>query len=299
VAIKKLRTFGIEWGVKKKGEKRIKLTMGGEEGKEKWVEVKDEGIMTHLGVIWNMDLHNEDQWNNINTTIEKMGEIIMRGRGRMRDKITAINYCLKSTILYRLQYCTWGIVKYQELDQTLDKIIKKVTKNMNAFPGDMLHVDVKDGGLGLRSLAEEANERKMKLIFDNINKESATGLALQGLVSRGHRYAGKGGLVGYDQVIEDTLGNTGWVTSIVQGIKEAGLGLRTNGRKEKINYAATSTEDKKKKIEINKRGIVTVEEDGEATTNVEVIARIGQCWKKGSEVIEIVGYNDKGAEIIR
>ena len=57
-----------------------------------------------------------------------MGELIYRSSGRMRDKVTAINYCIKSTVLYRLQYCTWGIDKYKKLDVELNKVLRKITK---------------------------------------------------------------------------------------------------------------------------------------------------------------------------
>ena len=134
IAISKLRTFGKEWGVKKReGEATIVLLLKG--GEKKNVEVKDEGLMTHLGIIWNMDMNGNKQWESIKETILRMGEEILRGKGRMRDKVMVINYCLKSTVLYRMQYCTWDLEKYKELDRTLNQLLRKVTKNMKKFPG--------------------------------------------------------------------------------------------------------------------------------------------------------------------
>jgi hypothetical protein len=57
VALIKLRTFGISWGVDKKEKQTIELTESG--GKITEVEVKPDGIMTHLGVIWNMDMYGD------------------------------------------------------------------------------------------------------------------------------------------------------------------------------------------------------------------------------------------------
>ena len=94
IAISKLRTFGRQWGVRKEGNDTgiIILHEGG--GKSTEVEVKNEGIMTHLGVIWDMDLNGERQWTAIKTTIERLGEIINKSMSRRRDKILVVNTCL-------------------------------------------------------------------------------------------------------------------------------------------------------------------------------------------------------------
>ena len=63
IAVKKLRTFGIQWGVKKNETNELFLTEG--PGNRTRVEVKSDGIMTHLGIVWNMDTHNIKQWNDI------------------------------------------------------------------------------------------------------------------------------------------------------------------------------------------------------------------------------------------
>ena len=100
----KLRTFGVNWGVDRGQEDVLRLR------DDKWelaeVEVKPDGVMTYLGVIWNMDMYNEKQFVEVKKVVEGMGQKIMKSSGRMRDKIQVLNACLKSTILYRLQYCT-------------------------------------------------------------------------------------------------------------------------------------------------------------------------------------------------
>jgi hypothetical protein len=170
IATKKLRTFGIQWGVKKSVERHIVLTEG--PGIRTTVEVKEDGIMTHLGVVWNMDTHNKKQWEDVRLVIERMGEIIMRGKGRTREKVIVLNYCLKATVLYRMQYCTWDLGKYKELDKVMNRVAKKITKNMKSFPNDLINVEKEDGGLGIRSLCDEANERKLKLLTDWIDKDN-------------------------------------------------------------------------------------------------------------------------------
>ncbi len=151
VAIRKFRTFTMEWGVKRlEEEKYIEIIMKGKVRKR--IEVKGEGIMTHLGVTWNMNLNGRKQWEEINETIKRIGEEVIRGKGRMRDKAMVVNYCLKATVLYRLQYCTWDIGNFKELDKAMNRMLRKVTKNMKNFPGAMISAERKHGGLGIRSL---------------------------------------------------------------------------------------------------------------------------------------------------
>ena len=224
----------------------------------------------------------------------------MKGKGRMRDKTTVLNYCLKATILYRMQYCTWDIEKFRSLDRTMDKLIRKITKNMPSFPGGPIHADKDDGGLGIRCLTDEANERKLQLL-KKIDDEDETGHAIRGCVSRGLRYAGKGGLVGIEQTVEDTLGDSIWITSVVQWLKEVDLDIRVNGVRKNIEYAVRNGDNKNDRIIMNKRGIVLRSEGDEGVEDGIIPLRVGQCWLEegGTKVMDIVGFNQNGVEIIR
>jgi hypothetical protein len=298
IAVKKLRTFGIEWGVKKNiGQRVIHLAMGG--GETRPVEVKEDGIMTHLGVVWNMDLEGTRQWTEIKDTIERIGEEIIRGKGRARDKAMVVNYCMKATVLYRLQYCTWELEKYKKLDACLNKILRKITRNMKNFPGALLGADIKHGGLGLRSLSDEANERKLKMLVEGVHKDDQTGFALEGMLARGHRVAGKGGIEDTEMIVEETLGPSIWLTSIQQWLKEMRLDLKTCGSRDSPQFATSKGEPKKDRIKMNERGIVLKSEDGDPGTYAETELRVGQCWKRDKDIIEIVGMGTEECEIIR
>jgi len=298
IHITKLRTFGKEWGVKKgEGMKQMRIIM--KDKVKKMVEVKDDGLMTHLGVIWNIDMQGKQQWNEIKKKIEKIGEEIIKGKGRMRDKVMVVNYCLKATVLYRLQYCTWRLDKYVALDKILNKILRKVTKNMHNFPGVLMNAERCHCGLGIRSLSDEANERKLNLITKGIDKEDQTGHALCGLVARGHRVAGKGGAESMEMEIEETLGESVWVTSLVEWISKMRLSFKTCGEKRNPSFAADRTRTKSERIEMNKRGIVMKKEGDEGVDGDEIDLRVGQCWKVGKEIWEIVGFNEEGCEVVK
>ena len=83
---------------------------------------------------------------------------------------------------------------YKELDRALNKLLRKVTRNMKNFPAELIHAEQKHGGLGLRSLCDEANERKYKMLNEGIHGGGMTAFAYSGMMGRSHRVAGKGGL---------------------------------------------------------------------------------------------------------
>ena len=113
--VSKLRTFDILRGL----EKRLpnKLAIHGEGWNKVLVGINHEGNMTHLGVIWNTDLNNDKQFEAIKEALETVGSRILRHKGRVGDKLLALEYCLRSTIVYRMQYCIWGLDRYNELDK--------------------------------------------------------------------------------------------------------------------------------------------------------------------------------------
>ena len=155
-----------------------------------------------------------------------------------------------------MQYCTWSLEKYRKLDVALNKILRKVTKNMKSYPGAGLMMDKEDGGLGLSGLSDLVQDRKIKMLTNSIDREDATGYAFKGMVGRAHRMAGNGGMEDTEMVVEDTLRDTTWITSLIQWLNEMRLDLRSNGCKRAPIIAKKIREGKKEKIIMNKRGIV-------------------------------------------
>ena len=102
---------------------------------------------------------------------------------------------------------------------------------MKKFPGALINAERKHGGLGIRSLTDEANERKLKAVGMGIHKEDLTAFALSGMVGRGHRVAGKGGIEDMEMRVEMSLGEEIWLTSLVQWIDEMRLELKTCGER--------------------------------------------------------------------
>ena len=56
----------------------------------------------------------------------------------------------------------------------------------------------------------------IKMLMSNIDKDDATGIAFKGMIGRGHRDAGNGGMEDTEMIMEDTLGKNTWMTSLIQ-----------------------------------------------------------------------------------
>ena len=137
----------------------------------------------------------------------------------------------------------WELEKYKELDRTLNQLLKKVTKNMKNFPGEMINADQKHGGLGLRSLSEEANERKLKMISEGVHGEGMTAFAYSGMMGRAHRAAGKGGFEDTEMRIEKSLGQALWLSSLIECLDDMRLHLRTCGGDDEPKLAVARRDD--------------------------------------------------------
>ena len=122
-----------------------------------------------------------------------IGSRILRHSGRVGDKLLALEYCLRSDIVYRMQFCVWGYDDYLKPDSIYTRLVKKICRNMQSYPSKPLWMLTSDGGLGLQSLLDFANKSKLRILLKNINKDNDSGKALQGLVAIALRDAGSGG----------------------------------------------------------------------------------------------------------
>ena len=141
--------------------------------------------------------------------------------------------------------------------------------------------------LGIRSLTDEANERKLKMLTGGVDKGDQTGHALCGMFPRGHRIAGRGGLEDTEMEIGESLGESMWITSLLEWLNRMRLMIKTCGSRKRNDFAADERMGMEEKIELNRRGIVMRDEGDGGVDGGVVAMRVGQCWKVGGDVLEI------------
>ena len=156
----KLRTFGMSWGADRTTSEPLKIH--GENWSEILVAINHDGFMTQLGVIWNMDLNNDKQFEALKDSIEDIGARICRYQGRTGDKVLALEYCLRAGLAYRMQFCVWGYERYEELDKIYMKLVRRITRNMKNYPSKPIWALAVDGGLGIQSLLDFVHKCKLR-----------------------------------------------------------------------------------------------------------------------------------------
>ncbi len=294
--VSKLRTFGILWGADKGREDKLRIH--GEKWTEVLIDINHDGFMTHLGVIWNMDTNNLKQVEYLNERLEEMGSRILRHRGRVGDKILALEYCLRADIVYRMQFCVLGLEAYEKLNKTYTRLVKKITRNLAGFPAIPLWTLTRDGGLGLQSLLDFTHKLKLRLLLRNVESDDDTGRALQGLLARALRNGGNGGVRACNQPIRSSLVKPTWLTSLIDWLAKTGLTIEVQGPKPRdVNSEFLIGNETERKLWFE-RGLALV---GENTDDVELLPiafRTGQCWELDGKVNEIVAFDGDTAQCL-
>ena len=72
-----------------------------------------------------------------------------------------------------------GLERYEELDKTYTKLIRKITRNMASYPYKPIWALAVDGGLGVQSLLDFVHKCKLRILLRNINKHDALGTGLR------------------------------------------------------------------------------------------------------------------------
>ena len=136
----------------------------------------------------------------------------------------------------------------------------------------------------------------------NVDKSDRTGVSIQGLVSRSLRLAGQGGLQRPITQIGLPSSNSSWLTSLIQWLDRLDIKIKING----MNYLGNGSRimansDSPTEIYENfNRGVVLNGEVGGTNDSFDPIPlRIGQCWKMGNSVNEILGFKGDHAEVLR
>ncbi len=143
----KFRTFGLRGEAGR--DSSDSLVIHDEGWREIVIAINHEGLMTHLGVIWKMGASKDKQLESLKEKLEIIGARILRHDGRVGDKLLALEYCLRSDLVYRMQFCVWGYDDYLVLDKTYTKLVKKICRNMPSYPAKPLWMLSSDGVVGL------------------------------------------------------------------------------------------------------------------------------------------------------
>ena len=284
----KFRTFGMDWGTKRKATGKLIIHIEG--WAEVLVDVRSDGILTHLGIVWNTDYKNKELWTSIQTKIENLGWQIARTWVRAGDKLLAMQYCLNQDICYRLQFANWPLSKYRELDKEYMKIVRRVTKNMDSYPAAAIMAGRKEGGLGITPPSALAQYRKLRIVLKALSKGGATAAHIESLFRIELEKAGTGGLPGQHVVLQVMRSRHGFLTSLLEWLDEIELGFCIQGlvyNSPMASWIRRKPEGKNGRERFEMRG----EMDEIELIDSRIPLRAGQIWDCGDTAFEIVSFN--------
>jgi hypothetical protein len=80
-----------------------------------------------------------------------------------------------------------SVLSHQQLndiDDILDNVMAAYTQNMHSFPRKLIHIDNKQGKLGIQSFSFQTECRKLQKLFGCLRSQQTHGQAAKGLLSR-------------------------------------------------------------------------------------------------------------------
>ena len=70
--------------------------------------------------------------------------------------------------------------------------------------------------------------------------------------------------------------------------------MKTCGRKDEPEFEMKNHNTREERIEINKRAIVLKQEGDRGSEGGGVPIRVGKCWMSQGDIVEVLGFNEKG-----
>ena len=295
----KFRTFGLDWGVKRKTSGNLIVH------KEGWtevlVDVRSDGVLTHLGMVWNTDLKNKELWGTITERLEDLGWRIARTWVRQGDKMLAMNYCLRADICYRLQFANWSLEKYKKLDEIYIRTVRRITKNMTSYPALPIMIGKQDGGLGVETPMMHSHKCKLRILLRGLGKGGLTAAHLENLLRIEMEKAGNSGLPNQDTNVMVSYGDTGYLTSLIQWLDEVGLAIHLPGLiyNSPLSLWVKFREPKGRRPGKPECYRMAGEFNGWELEGKKIPVRIGQHWEIKGGLFEITSLSDHRAEGLR
>jgi len=166
VAVSKLRSFTIDYG-EPTGE--TNLTLYNKQWEPSNSNILREGIIPYLGLLIDISSqyrkeHHATQFKTIISKTKAALGTISRKRITGNAKIMVANMCIISRVAYVGTFCSWDIKKYHQLDTIFRIFYRKVLHHLPSFPNALLYASTKHMGLGLRSVTDIINQRKLNLL---------------------------------------------------------------------------------------------------------------------------------------
>ena len=285
LATDKFRAFAINWG-NQFIDMGTHILIHGKGWTATEVQMRTDGNLKHLGVLWDMDLGNNTQRAQTEDFLKEALAYILARRASARCKVIAITKCVIPKLLYVLKFMGWTLEQYEQLERQISSTLRQVAKHIRGFPTDLLYVSRDDGGMGFDSLVDIVHRTKHRM-YQRLCDDGDSHHAANSLLARAFRAKGQVLQPNQEAVLQPGQWiSTVWATSLVEWMEREEQQLVATGK-----AGSQGTEDD------IAQGLTTGLYTKEEREGGEVRMRTGQFWTheqywERSSVLEIIGVSE-------
>ena len=311
IATGKLRVLGVKWGNAHRDniEKLLIHTAG-------WIaseiDVKPDGELKHLGIVWSMDLSNNSNFEAARLKLQKWCINVKRSRLSAASKKVALETSIFQKIIYCGRFSPWTEEQLRILDKLVENLLRSIFKCSYGSPTSLFYIDKMHGGYGCKQLSEEINKARLAMMWRMLSTRGYTRHAILSCISRGFRAAGQNMNEPERVSMEPPLSDHWWISNVRNYLKSLEMDIVRNGSLQlydKTNSWAGVNLNTEKRSILNRAGIysfgecggpedlplltidgLNISELGGSPASDPITLRTGQCWLINNQIWEILGF---------
>jgi len=212
VAVPKLRIRKKCWGNPQRTLAPERLLLHTRRGTPVSVPVRHTGVFRFLGVDYDLDGNDRDQFDRFAASLRGMTAVIHSKRATAETVLAVLRSSTISKVTYIGALAPWPLSWYQELDTILAREYRFRTKNLSTSQRANLFIPPELGGLGMPSLTDIIQGRKRSIFERSLEGDQALQLAADSCLRRATE--------------RDRSNHTMWASSLLEWGMMGGASLR-------------------------------------------------------------------------
>ena len=230
----KFRAYALNWGNPNCPEMAT-MTIHGQGWTPTVVNMKRDGTMEHLGVLWDMSITNDTMFYNIDKTIDDALQLAVHADASQGLKLEVIRTSLINQIAYSAKFATWSLAQYEKLDTKFNVAFRTIGRHRASFPTLALYMSKDDLGLQLPQLSTHIQVEKYRLLQRSMYStdprrrfivNSLMARVLRQMRSMPSRYGPYSGRYVDHCLLPTDNNHSWWFSSLFQHMSQVGLTIK-------------------------------------------------------------------------
>ena len=230
----KFRAYALNWGNPNCPEMAT-MTIHGHDWSPTVVNMKRDGTMEHLGVMWDMSITNDTMYRTMESTIDDALQLAVHADASQALKLEVIRTSLINQIAYAAKFATWSLAQYEKLDTKFNVAFRTIGKHRPTFPTLALYMSKDALGLQLPQLSAHIQLEKYRLLQRSMYStdprrrfiiSSLQARVLRQVRSIPSRYGPYTGRYVSQDVLPMDNNHSWWFSSLFQHMSQVGLTVK-------------------------------------------------------------------------